>query len=78
MGIIHAVKCHYRKHHIQKALAMIDGELLGDAVSPDLRGRRRRRRRRVYWEQSKFLDAVQGLDAERKLIQQMWRKTDVQ
>jgi hypothetical protein len=41
MGVIHAVKCQYRKHRKRKALAMIDGELLGDAVSPDLLGWRK-------------------------------------
>jgi hypothetical protein len=30
MGIIHAFKCQY-KQLIRKAIAMIDGELLGDA-----------------------------------------------
>ena len=31
MGIIHAFKCQYGKQLIQKALAMINGKLLGDA-----------------------------------------------
>jgi len=31
MGIIHAFKCRYRKQLTQKAVAMINGELLGDA-----------------------------------------------
>jgi len=31
MGIIHALKCQYRKQLIWKTVAMIDGESLGDA-----------------------------------------------
>jgi hypothetical protein len=31
MGIIHALKCQHRKKLTQKTVAMIDGELLGDA-----------------------------------------------
>jgi hypothetical protein len=31
MGIIHALKCQYRKQLRQKTVAMTDGELLGDA-----------------------------------------------
>jgi hypothetical protein len=32
MGIIHTYKCQYRTQLIRKAVAMIDGELLGDAT----------------------------------------------
>ena len=35
MGIIHAFKCQYRKHLIQKAAGMISGELLADAGLPE-------------------------------------------
>jgi hypothetical protein len=46
MGIIHAFKYQYRKQFIQNATAMIEGELLGDAGSPDLGGCRKTRRRK--------------------------------
>jgi len=35
MAIIHTFKCQYSKQLVQKAVAVIDGELLGDAGSCD-------------------------------------------
>jgi hypothetical protein len=35
-GIIHTFKCQYRKQLIWKVISAIEGELLGDAGSPDL------------------------------------------
>jgi len=34
--IIHTIKCQYRQQLIRMTVAVIDGELLGDAGSPDL------------------------------------------
>jgi hypothetical protein len=36
MGIIHAFQCQYKRHLKWRTVAMIDGELFGDAGLPDL------------------------------------------